>query len=149
MNLYAIKIGTPEEYELRFFEKKNEAREAAQEIANDTRRTCRVLVIYIAVDRENLVRLANKKNSFYRIIGVVGDMQPKRKIKKKINYPPILAITSVIFSFIILFNSADATTSCTTRKSGSVVITTCTGKNTYTQCRSYRSGSVIKTSCRS
>ena len=46
--------------------------------------------------------------------------------------------------------SADAGTSCTTRKSGSVTITSCSdsGHNSNTQtCRSYRSGSVVKTSC--
>jgi len=46
---------------------------------------------------------------------------------------------------------AEAGTSCTTRKSGSVTITSCSdsGHNSnYRQCRSYKSGSVIKTSCR-
>lgn len=47
---------------------------------------------------------------------------------------------------------ASAGTDCTTRKSGSVTITTCTDSghhNNFTQCRTYRSGSQIKTSCRS
>lgn len=44
--------------------------------------------------------------------------------------------------------AASAGTSCTTRKSGSVTITTCSGRKFHSQCRSYRSGSVIKTSCR-
>ena len=48
--------------------------------------------------------------------------------------------------------SALAGTSCTTRKSGSVVITSCSDsghQSNYRQCRSYRSGSVVKTSCSS
>ena len=52
---------------------------------------------------------------------------------------------------VMLPSLAQAGTSCTTRKSGSVTITSCS--NTYkaggvTQCRSYMSGSVKKTSCR-
>ena len=45
---------------------------------------------------------------------------------------------------------ATAGTDCTTRKSGSVTITTCSsGKgNAFSQCRSYMSGKVRKTSCR-
>ena len=54
----------------------------------------------------------------------------------------LLLVTTTIFSF--------AGTSCTTRKSGSVTITSCSDsghRSNYTQCRSYRSGSVVKTSC--
>ena len=56
-----------------------------------------------------------------------------------------------ILSAVMLPVLAQAGTSCTTRKSGSVTITSCS--NTYkpggfTQCRSYMSGSVKKTSCR-
>jgi hypothetical protein len=46
---------------------------------------------------------------------------------------------------------AKAGTSCTTRKSGSVTITSCGDSyrgGGFRECRSYRSGSVIKTSCR-
>jgi hypothetical protein len=46
---------------------------------------------------------------------------------------------------------AEAATSCTARKSGSVTITTCTDsghQSNFRQCRSYWSGSVCKTSCR-
>ena len=46
---------------------------------------------------------------------------------------------------------AEAGTSCTTRKSGSVTITSCSDsghQSNFTQCRSYMSGSVRKTSCR-
>ena len=43
-----------------------------------------------------------------------------------------------------------AGTSCTTRKIGSVTITSCSRASQpsgYTTCRSYKSGSVVKTSC--
>ena len=44
---------------------------------------------------------------------------------------------------------ANAGYNCTTRKSGSVTITSCSGaKGGFSQCRSYMSGSVRKTSCR-
>jgi hypothetical protein len=55
----------------------------------------------------------------------------------------VLLIITTVFAF--------PSTSCTTRKSGSVVITSCSDSGhrpNYTQCRSYRSGSVVKTSCR-
>lgn len=44
---------------------------------------------------------------------------------------------------------AEAGTTCTTRKSGSVTITSCSssGRAPSTTCRSYMSGSVRKTSC--
>lgn len=47
--------------------------------------------------------------------------------------------------------STHAGTDCTTRKSGSTTITTCsdTRSNSFAQCRSYKSGSVTRTSCRS
>jgi hypothetical protein len=53
---------------------------------------------------------------------------------------------------ICLTIPASAGTDCTTRKSGSVTITTCTDsghKSNFQQCRSYMSGSVRKTTCRS
>jgi hypothetical protein len=46
--------------------------------------------------------------------------------------------------------SAEASTSCVTRKSGSTTITSCSDsgyRSNYRQCRSYRSGSTVKTSC--
>ena len=61
----------------------------------------------------------------------------------------ILALSIAIVSLFTA--AASAGTSCTTRKSGSVVITSCSdsGHNSnYSQCRSYKSGSVVKTSCR-
>ena len=45
---------------------------------------------------------------------------------------------------------AEAGTTCTSRKSGSVTITSCSEsghRSNYRQCRSYKSGSVTKTSC--
>jgi hypothetical protein len=47
---------------------------------------------------------------------------------------------------------AAAGTNCSTRKSGSVTITSCSssggsGRQTRSTCRSYQSGSVTKTSC--
>jgi hypothetical protein len=46
---------------------------------------------------------------------------------------------------------AEAATSCTTRKSGSTVITSCSnprqGHSGFSTCRSYKSGSVVKTTC--
>ena len=52
---------------------------------------------------------------------------------------------------VLLPTLAEASSSCTTRKSGSVSITSCSRSGhgySFTQCRSYRSGSVTKTSCR-
>jgi hypothetical protein len=53
-------------------------------------------------------------------------------------------------AFVLAGASASAGTECTTRKSGSTTITTCTDSrgDKFSQCRSYRSGSVIKTTCR-
>jgi len=63
--------------------------------------------------------------------------------------PIAMALTMALA--IMLPVLAQAGTSCTSRKSGSVTITSCS--NTYrsggfSQCRSYMSGSVKKTSCR-
>lgn len=57
----------------------------------------------------------------------------------------LLVVTTLLIS-----TSAHAATECTTRKSGSVVIETCTNtrENKFEQCRSYKSGSVWKKSCR-
>jgi hypothetical protein len=61
----------------------------------------------------------------------------------------LLAIAMTVF--FAVFGSVYAGTDCTTRKSGSVTITSCsdTKARSFTQCRSYMSGSVRKTSCRS
>lgn len=64
---------------------------------------------------------------------------------------PLLAILAALA--ILAPSVVEAGTDCTTRKSGSVTIVTCSDssnpKSLSQQCRSYRSGSVIKTSCRS
>ena len=59
--------------------------------------------------------------------------------------PLILAL-----ALTLLASMANAgTAECTTRKSGSVTITSCSSsKGPSTTCRSYMSGSVRKTSCR-
>ena len=59
----------------------------------------------------------------------------------------VLAVTFLVATFT---TAANAGTDCTTRKSGSVTITTCSGSKagSFSQCRSYMSGSVRKTSCR-
>lgn len=51
---------------------------------------------------------------------------------------------------LVLLTQVAAATECTSRKSGSVTVTTCSYKTGFNKhCRSYRSGSVRKTSCRS
>lgn len=60
----------------------------------------------------------------------------------------------MFFGLTLLFSGlqpAVAGTDCTTRKSGSVTIETCTNTRAkvFSQCRSYMSGSVRKTTCRS
>ena len=55
-----------------------------------------------------------------------------------------------LFAFVMP-TIAEASTTCTTRRSGNTTITSCSssGHNSnYRQCRSYRSGNTIKTSCR-
>ena len=56
----------------------------------------------------------------------------------------------ILIIVLLVPSLAEAGTSCTTRKSGSVTITSCSGANPvsgYRTCRSYKSGSVVKTSC--
>jgi hypothetical protein len=55
-----------------------------------------------------------------------------------------------VIALLAMTVTAQAGTSCTTRKSGSTTITSCSSSghgNTSSTCRSYRSGSVVKTSC--
>ncbi len=61
---------------------------------------------------------------------------------------PLVLVLTVL---VLTSGAACAGTDCTTRKSGSVTITSCsnTKARSFTQCRSYMSGSVRKTSCRS
>lgn len=60
-----------------------------------------------------------------------------------------IVITALLATLILTAPSHAGTTSCQSRKSGSVTITTCSGPGGFSQCRSYRGGSVNKTSCRS
>lgn len=60
-------------------------------------------------------------------------------------------IAFALAAAIVIPTIAEAGTSCSSRKSGSTTITTCS--NTYkaggfSQCRSYRSGGTVKTTCR-
>ena len=59
-------------------------------------------------------------------------------------------VLAVTFLFATFTTAANAGTDCTTRKSGSVTITTCSSSKhtSFSQCRSYMSGRVRKTSCR-
>jgi hypothetical protein len=59
-----------------------------------------------------------------------------------------MRFVSAIITFVVLSTAVAQAAECTTRRSGSVVITTCGSGQSFSQCRSYRSGSVIKTSCR-
>lgn len=62
-----------------------------------------------------------------------------------------LLVVLAIFYLALSATAASAATSCTTRKSGSVSITSCSNMyrgGGFSQCRSYKSGSVVKTSCR-
>jgi hypothetical protein len=132
MNLYYINSG-----ETRYYSKKTEAQVAARKEADKTQKEVMVAVMFIAVDRENLARMANGKNGFTRFVGRVCVVQPRKR--------PILKLRKVAAAAALLV--ADASTNCTTRKSGSKTITTCTGKNFRSECRSFKQGSVIKTEC--
>jgi hypothetical protein len=56
----------------------------------------------------------------------------------------IIPISCLIAMLLVV--AAGAATTCTTRKSGSVTITSCSSP--HSQCRSYYSGRVLKTTCR-
>ena len=58
----------------------------------------------------------------------------------------VIALTTVLLLMPALAQAGS--TSCTTRKSGSVVIETCSGDGGFVQCRSYWSDKVKKTYCR-
>ena len=64
-----------------------------------------------------------------------------------------IMITIAMALAIVLPTIAEASTSCTTRKSGSTTITSCISSGAKsgfsTHCRSYMSGSTRKTFCRS
>lgn len=141
MNLYYIDTGTS-----RFFSKKTDAQNAAQEEADRMRRSVTVTKMFIAIDRDNITRMANGERGFTRFAGRVCIVEPRKRPKLKLKR--VAAVLAL--SLLLLPNPVDANgnISCVTRKSGSTVITTCDGKNYYSQCRSYKSGSVVKTYCR-
>jgi hypothetical protein len=139
MNLYYINSG-----ETRYYSKKTEAQVAARKEADKTQKEVMVAVMFIAVDRENLARMANGKNGFTRFVGRVCVVQPRKRPILKLR--KVAAAAALLVAFL-LPNLADASTNCTTRKSGSKTITTCTGKNFRSECRSFKQGSVIKTEC--
>ena len=65
--------------------------------------------------------------------------------------PSMVVVMRTLFALALVMlmsaQQAGAATSCQTRKSGSVTITTCSTSTMTTTCRSYMSGSVVKTSC--
>jgi hypothetical protein len=82
----------------------------------------------------------------------VGRNTAHRAIKRETEVRRLLTTIAIVVALAGAAASiASAATSCTTRKSGSVSITSCS--NTYrgggfSECRSYASGRTIKTSCR-
>ena len=139
MNLYYIDSGVD-----KYFSKKTDAEKAAQEIADKTQRPVMVSRMYIAIDRDNITRMANQERGFTKFVGRVCVIEPRKRPKLKLR--KIAAVTALFV--VLLPNLADAA-NCTTRRSGSVTITTCHSKsNPYSECRSYKSGSVVKTHCR-
>jgi hypothetical protein len=140
MNLYYIDSG-----EVKYFSKKTDALDAAQEEADNTKRSVLVSRMFIAIDRDNVTRLANKENGFSKFVGRVCVVEPRKRPRIKLRR---VAAAATLLLLLMLPNLADAGTSCTTRRSGSVTITTCHSKNSSSHCRSYYSGSVLKTYCR-
>ena len=139
MNLYYIEVG-----KTKFYAKKTDAQNAAQEEANRLGAGVLVSRMYVAIDRDNVTRMANKENGFTKFIGRVCLVEPRKRPKLKLKR---IAAMLALFAFL-LPNPSEANSNCTTRKSGSVIITSCSSKNYYSQCRSYKSGSVVKTHCR-
>ena len=141
MNLYHLDSG-----EIRFFARKAAARKAAQEEADKIGLPVNISRMFIGIDRDNIARMANKELGFYRFVGRVGTVAPHKRPKPKLKMRKLAAMASLLVA-LALPNPSEAT-SCTTRKSGSVTIETCTYKTSTTQCRSYKSGSVTKKYCR-
>ena len=139
MNLYYIDAG-----EVRFYSKKTDAEEAAKKEADRTQQEVCVSKLFIAVDRDNITRMANKESGFTKFVGRVTIVLPRKRPKLKLKR---VAAVLALLSALLLPNPSDAS-SCTTRRSGSVTLTSCHSKNFSSHCRSYRSGSVIKTYCR-
>jgi hypothetical protein len=140
MNLYYIDSG-----ETRYFAKKTDAQIAAQREADKVQKDVMVAVMFIAVDRENLTRMANGENGFTRFVGRVCVAEPRKRPRIKLRK---IAAAAALFVTVLLPHHADAGIKCTTRKSGSVTVTTCDGKDGHSECRSYKSGSVIRTNCK-
>jgi hypothetical protein len=140
MNIYYVDAG-----EIRYYSKKVEAEKAAKEAADTSGVSVTISKMFIAVDRENIARMANKTSGFTRFVGRVAVIPPRKRPRLKLRK---IAAGAALSLMLLLPNPSDAA-SCTTRKSGSVTITTCSDKDRpFTQCRSYKSGSVIKTDCR-
>lgn len=140
MNLYYVDSG-----ETRYYAKKDRAYDAAQEEADKWQKDVILSRIFIAVDRDNITRMANSEDGFTKFLGRICTVKP-RKLRPKLKLKKVAA-TAALLTLVILPNPSDAA-SCTTRRSGSVSITSCSGKNFTSTCRSYRSGSVVKTYCR-
>jgi len=79
MNLYYIDTG-----DIRFFSKKTDAQSAAQEEANRTRKPVLVSRMFIAVDRDNITRMANKENGFTKFVGRVCIVEPRKRPRLKL-----------------------------------------------------------------
>lgn len=139
MNLYYIDQG-----EIRYYAKKIDAIKAAKDAANTNHKEVIVSQMFIGTNRENITLLANKEEGFARFIGRVCTVYPRKRPKLKLKR--VAAVVTLLL-LLLLPNLAKAA-SCTTRRNGSVIITTCSGKNYSSHCRSYRSGSVVKTYCR-
>jgi hypothetical protein len=140
MNLYYIDSGTT-----RFYSKKTDAEEAARKEADKIQRTVMVSRMFIAIDRDNVTRMANGEIGFTKFVGRICAIEPRKRPKLKLKR---IAAALALLTSLLLPNPSDASSSCTTRKSGSITTTSCWSKTSYSQCRSYRSGSVVKTYCR-
>lgn len=139
MNLYYIDAG-----DTRFFSNKTAAEYAAQEQADKNQKGVVVSRMFIAIDRDNVARMANGEMGFTKFVGRVGTVLPRKRPKLKMKR---IAAALVPVLLLLLLSPADAA-NCSTRRSGSVSVTTCSGKHFHSTCRSHRSGSVIRTYCR-
>ena len=138
MNLYYIDAGGT-----RFFSNKMAAEYAAQEEADKIQKGVIVSKMFVAIDRDNVARMANGEIGFSKFVGRVGTVHPRKRPKLKLKR---VAAALVPILLLLLLSPADAA-NCSTRRSGSVTTTSCSGKPFNTHCRSYRSGSVTRTHC--
>src|SRR6476620_9262223 len=109
MNLYYIDAG-----ERRFFANKTNAHNAAQDAADKVQRGVIISRMFIAVDRDNIARLANSEAGFSKFVGRVSVVLPRKRPKLKVKR---IAATLILFTTFLLPNPSDAA-SCTTRRSG-------------------------------